>query len=192
MLNPMRMNRGNLLSLLVVAAACSREPIRKTGVSDTQSASPSSPSSGPRIPPDLSGRHYVGVHHDPLPAGVTHEGGAMIRIGSADYSISHVRARGVDMLWLDSIVPGKKQDPEKVVRAELRIPPLDRDERLLMASCDVDGRLDSRVVAIVVNEPAAGTMKFTKVRQAWRADVARGRFDVIPITGITCEDPGVG
>jgi hypothetical protein len=57
-----------------------------------------------------------------------------------------------------------------------------------MASCDVDGRLDSRVVAIVVNE--ANATKLTKVRQAWRADASNGRFDVIPVAGITCEDPG--
>jgi hypothetical protein len=57
-----------------------------------------------------------------------------------------------------------------------------------MASCDVDGRLDGRVVAVVVNEPNA--TKFTKVRQAWRVDVGNARFDVIPVAGITCEDPG--
>ena len=184
----MKMNRRNLLSVVVIAVGCSREPIRKTGVTDTTAQTPTS--SAPTSAPDLSSGHYVGVHHDPLPAGVTNEGGALIRLGSADYSISHVRARGVDMVWLDSIVPGKAQDPEKIVRAELRIPPLARDERLFMASCDVNGRLDSRVVAIVVNEPSVA--KLTKVRQAWRADAARGRFDVISVTGITCEDPGAG
>jgi hypothetical protein len=182
------MSRRNLLSVLAFAVACSRESIRKTGVADTSVPTPSP--AAPSSRPDLSEGHYVGVHHDPLPRGVTSEGGALIRIGGADYSISHVRARGVDMLWLDSIVPGKAQDPEKIVRAELRIPPLDRDERLFMASCDVNGRLDSRVVAIVVNEP--GVSKFTKVRQAWRADAARGRFDVMPVTGVTCEEPGPG
>ena len=189
MLNPMTMHRRNLLSVLAVATACSREPIRKTGVTDTV-ASTTSASPSTRSAPDLSSGHYVGVHHDPMPAGVTAEGGALIRVGKGDYSVSHVRARGVDMLWLDSIVPGKTQNPEKVVIAELRIPPLDRDERLFMASCDVRGQFDSRVVAIVVNE--TGVAKFAKIRQAWRADVVRGRFDVIPVTGITCEDPGLG
>jgi hypothetical protein len=182
------MHRRNLLSLLTIAAGCSGEPIRKQGVAESSSPTPSSAS--PSRAPDLSGGHYVGVHHDPLPAGVTSEGGALIRIGKADYSISHVRANDVDMLWLDSIVPGKAQNPEKVVVAELRIPPLARDERLFMASCDVNGQLAPRLVAIVVNEP--GVTKFTKVRQAWRADPARGRFEVIPVGGISCEDPGPG
>ena len=123
-----------------------------------------------------------------MPAGVTGVGGTLIRIGKVDYAISHVRVKGADMLWLDSIVPGKVQDPEKIVVAELRIPPLARDERLFMASCDVNGVLAPRLVAIVVNE--AGVTKFAKVRQAWRADAAHGRFDVIAVTGITCEDPG--
>jgi hypothetical protein len=189
MMNPMRMNRRNLLSVLTIAVGCSREPIRKIGVVDTASSAAPAPSSPTRTP-DLSGGHYVGVHHDPMPAGVTNEGGTLIRIGNSEYSISHVRAKGVDMLWLDSIVPGRKQNPEKVVVAELRIPPLARDERLFMASCDVNGQLAPRLVAIVVNE--AGVAKFTKVRQAWRADAAHGRFDVIPVAGISCEDPGLG
>ena len=125
-----------------------------------------------------------------MPSGVSSEGGTLIRIGNAEYSISHVRAKGVDMLWLDSIVPGRKQNPEKVVIAELRIPPLARDERLFMASCDVNGQLAPRLVAIVVNEE--GVSKYTKVRQAWRADAVHGRFDVIPVAGISCEDPGLG
>ena len=57
-----------------------------------------------------------------------------------------------------------------------------------MASCDADGRLDGRVIAIVVNE--ANVTKSTKVRQAWRVDARSGRFDVIPVAGISCEDPG--
>jgi hypothetical protein len=57
-----------------------------------------------------------------------------------------------------------------------------------MASCDVNGKLDGRVVAIVVNE--ANATKFTKIRQAWRTDASGGRFDVIPVAGISCEDPG--
>ena len=93
------------------------------------------------------------------------------------------------MVWLDSLVPGS-QPPIKIVRAELRVPPLARDERLFMASCDVNGRLAGRVIAVVVNE--VGVTKFTKIRQAWRADPRRGRFDVIPVAGIACEDPGTG
>ena len=74
------------------------------------------------------------------------------------------------------------------MRAELRLPPLAADERLMLASCDVGGRLDPFVVAIVVNE--AGVSRLAKIRQAWRAEPRVGRFTIIPIAGIVCEDPG--
>ena len=64
------------------------------------------------------------------------------------------------------------------------------DERLFFASCSVAGKLDPRVVAIVVDEPNVTT--FTKVRQAWRANIDRGEFELIPVTGITCEETGGG
>lgn len=44
------------------------------------------------------------------------------------------------------------------------------------------------VVAIVVNEP--GASRFTGIRQAWRADAGAARFDVIPVDGVVCEEPG--
>ena len=58
----------------------------------------------------------------------------------------------------------------------------------MLASCDANGRLDPFVVAIVVNE--ANVTRFTKVRQAWRANAKAHRFDIIPVAGIVCEDPG--
>jgi len=57
-----------------------------------------------------------------------------------------------------------------------------------MASCDANGKLDPNVIAIVVTEPNA--TKFTKVRQAWRVNAAAGRFDLIPVAGIVCEETG--
>ena len=97
-----------------------------------------------------------------------------------------------DMLWLEADVPHTSIGgrPGHTVRAVLKVPPLSRDERLLMASCDVNGKLDGRVVAIVVGEAQA--TRFTSVRQAWRADPVAGRFDLIPVAGISCEDPGSG
>ena len=87
------------------------------------------------------------------------------------------------MLWLETL-----DGRERVVRAELRVPPLAADERLMIGSCDVNGRLDARVVAIVVAEP--GVTRLTKIRQAWRADAQAGRFDLLPVAGIVCEEPG--
>jgi len=186
MLNGVSLRSRTLLPM-VVAVACSRDSAREGRATESAKSEPNAQSPAPSAP-DLSGAHHIGTRHGPLPAGISEAGGAMIRIGTADYALAHMKSRDGDLLWLDSIVPGNKQSPEKIVRAEMRIPPLARDERLFMASCDVNDKLDARVVAIVVNEP--GATKFTKIRQAWRADAHRGRFDVIPITGVTCEEPG--
>jgi len=62
-----------------------------------------------------------------------------------------------------------------------------------MSSCSTDGKLDPRVVAIVVTSQSAtvdSTRQLTAIRQAWRANGASGQFDVIPVTGIVCDEPG--
>jgi hypothetical protein len=184
MLNRLRVSAKNLLAAALCIVACSGESARKEAASDVAPAGAGSvPSSSPAGLAQK--RYYIGIRYRALPAGVTTLGGAVVRIEGVEYALTSVRTPNGEMVWLVAV---EGRSGEKAVRAELRVPPLARDERLLMASCDVDGRLDGRVVAVVVNEPNA--TKFTKVRQAWRVDVGNARFDVIPVAGITCEDPG--
>jgi hypothetical protein len=117
-----------------------------------------------------------------LPRGFKLEGGATIP--NTDYVFRRVMTPRGDALWLDSM----QQDGARTRRAELSLPPLAADERVMLASCDANGRLDPLVVAIVVNE--ANVTRFTKVRQAWRANPKARRFDIVPLAGIECEDPG--
>jgi hypothetical protein len=136
---------------------------------------------------------YVGIRYDSLPSSFKFESGALLPktpgTNVATFDLDRVRTPRGDMMWLDSLVavPGRAR-PGRLVRAELKVPPLAADERLIASSCDVDGRFDPRVVAIVVVEPNA--TKFTSIRQAWRANAASGQFDVIPVTGIVCDEPG--
>jgi hypothetical protein len=184
MLTMMRANTSKALIATLFVVACSRDVGHREGVADTAAPTPITRLSDP---PALAKGPYVGTRHNPLPPGVNYVEGATLHIDGAGYVLSHVQTPDGDMVWLDSIVTGARP-PASIVRATVRVPNLARDERLLIASCDVNGQLDSRVVAIVVNE--ANATKFTKVRQAWRVDAQRGRFDVIPVAGITCEDPG--
>jgi hypothetical protein len=117
-----------------------------------------------------------------LPRGFKLEGGASIP--NTDYVFRRVMTPRGDALWLDSM----HQDGARTRRAELSLPPLAADERIMLASCDANGRLDPLLVAIVVNE--ANVTRFTKVRQAWRANPKAQRFDIVPLAGIECEDPG--
>lgn len=128
---------------------------------------------------------YVGMRYATLPAGFAYQAGSAIpRAGAgARYALSRVQTPHGDMMWLEGLEGSKR-----VVYAELRVPPLASDERLLIGSCDENGRLDPRIVAIVVAD--SGATRFTRVRQAWRANAGMGQFDLLPVAGIVCEEPG--
>jgi hypothetical protein len=127
---------------------------------------------------------YVGMRYASLPSGFAYQAGSVVArgAGSARYALSQVRTPRGTMLWLETL-----EGRERVVRAELRVPPLASDERLLIGSCDRDGRLDPKIVAIVVGDST--TVRFVNVRQAWRADADASRFDLLPVAGIVCEEP---
>lgn len=172
-------------AIIACSVACFRDTARETVRTDTAIAARDSTSTEAGVDPSGS---YVGLRHDPLPPSVKAEGGALLSGTASSYAFTHVRTPRGDMIWLDSIAADAGGENGKTVRAELVIPPLAGDERLFMASCDVNARLDGRVVAIVVNEPSV--TKFTKIRQAWRVNERRGAFETIPIAGISCEEPG--
>ncbi len=162
---------------IIAAAACNRETPRETrrGSISTDSAIVT-PAATPVVPKTGS----VGLKYEARPAGIKYLDGTVL---SGGYDLAHVSTAKGERVWLEALEGGSKS-----VRAELPMPPLARDERLFMASCDANGKLDANVIAIVVNEPNA--TRFTKIRQAWRVNVAAGRFDLIPVAGIVCEDPG--
>jgi len=94
------------------------------------------------------------------------------------------------VLRLDSVVAGASRDRSRIIRAELAVPPLAPDERLFIGSCDANGHLDPALVAIVVADSAAA--RYTRIRQAWRVRPAEGRFEVVPVRGIMCEETDRG
>ena len=181
---------AGMTAVALLAAACTGGADRRSARVDSAVVAPAPTSS--RAAAAAEG-DYVGLHYVALPANVRSEGGAVIPRENGDtagdYDLARVRTPLGDMIWLDTLsAPAGRMRPSRVVLAVLRIPPLAADERLFMASCDVAGRVDERIVAIAVTEP--GAARSTRIRQAWRADTRRARFDIIPIAGIACEEPG--
>lgn len=137
---------------------------------------------------------YVGLRYETLPAGFTYQSGAVVpATPRGEYDLAQVTTPAGTMIWLDSLgarsAGGRRT---KVVRAGLSVQ-IAADERLLIGSCEANRKLDPLVIAIAVNEKTTPTAtRFTKIRQAWRANTATGQFDLIPIDGIVCEDPGGG
>jgi hypothetical protein len=163
-------------TLLAELSACSGDSPRGGESTDTAIASPRRAASA------KSGTTGAASRGESLPPGVKLESGATIP--NTDYVIRRVATPRGGAIWLDSV----SQDHVPVRRAEMALPPLATDERVMLASCDVNGRLDPFVVAIVVNE--TNVRRLTKVRQAWRANSEARRFDLLPLAGIVCEDPG--
>jgi len=178
--------------LLVAVAACS--------AGDASKSDSTASAAGTVVTPAefSSAKNYLGIRYDSLPAKFTFVSGSLIPVApgsnTVGFDLDLVRTPRGQMVWLDSIVAvSQRGRPTRIVRAELRVPPLARDERLVMSSCSTDGKLDPRVVAIVVTSQSAtvdSTTHLTAIRQAWRANGASGQFDVIPVTGIVCDEPG--
>jgi hypothetical protein len=175
---------------MLALAACNREASsRDESASADTAAAASARGASSKKPPT----NYVGLQYDSLPSSFAYKGGSLIPRAPngppGDYDFTHVMTPRGEMIWLDTIAAAPAHGPAPhMVRAELTIPPLAHDERVVMASCDVNGKLDPLVVAIVVNQP--DTARFTQVRQAWRVNIHGARFDVIPVTGVVCEEPG--
>jgi hypothetical protein len=172
----MKMRTKTLFTALcIVAAACSRDKS-----SEARAANP------PRTPEPTS---YVGMHFDPMPAGVMDESGAVI-IGKdgkpTPYVLTHVETPQGLAMWLVEVLPGDGVIRRRVVRAEMPDPKIAPGEHFVSGTCDVNGKLDGAVFAVVRNEPGR---QYTVIHRAWRAYPETARFDSISTKGIVCEEP---
>jgi len=174
-----RVVRSSVTVVTAVLFACSGESLRSSRSPDTMIGAPAQKSA-------TSSARSKSVASTALPPGVRFESGTTIP--NSDYVFRRVSTPRGEMVWLDSVTQSTGTAPARTLSAELRLPPLVADERVMLASCDVEGRLDPFVIAIVVNE--ANVSRFTKVRQAWRADPRARRFEILPVSGIVCEEPG--
>ena len=148
----MRESARNLLAVLcIVAAACSRENAAR----DTASGGTSGTQARHRRP-----ESYVGIDYDPLPPGV------MLRkrhrsLGKdglpSRFVLSHVSTPRGLMVWLDSLTPADAGAGarRRIVRAVMDDPKHAPGERLMIGTCDVKGKLDGAIVAVVQDAPAA-------------------------------------
>jgi hypothetical protein len=167
---------GACAAMVAAMSACSRESSRGAQSTDTAIVA------SPRAATGTSKSTDVVTRGAALPLGMKLVSGATIP--KTDYVFRRVATPRGDAIWLDSLA----HDGSRTRRADLALPPLAADERAMLASCDVNGRLDPFVIAIVVNE--VNVTRFTKVRQAWRANPTSRRFDIMPVAGVVCEDPG--
>jgi hypothetical protein len=177
----------------IVAGACSKDQPKKLATPDTavRAAGMPAPAFTPASPLDAPA--YVGTRYDPMPAGISYEGGAVLmgKNGKpSSFAMTHVLTPRGAYMWLDSVLPtdGQNQIHARIVRGELKLRPARPNETLLIGSCEVKGKLDASVFAFA--ERQFRSKRLSKIHDAWRADPTTGRFDVVPPKDVVCEDPG--
>ena len=140
----------------------------------------------------LSRSPFLGVVHPPLPRGVETKAEALVmapgeEADEALYAFSHVRREGIDYLWLSRLL-GRDEggEPAWEVADAVEIPPLQEQERLMVADCRAGGRTD--IAALVRDEE--GSTLLTAVRLAWGLDRKGERIVRIDPQGVVCRKIG--
>ena len=143
---------------------------------------------GPPASPD----GWVGASWPPPPGEVAIERGTTL--GTADtasFALAEVSAGGQRLLWLGRRAgerPGEVRGEARwTVTDVLPLPRLGADRGLVLALCGAlsgtdEVAIDPEIVALAT--PADAPV--LKVRGAWRADRATGRFEAIPHGAIVC------
>jgi hypothetical protein len=192
----MKATSAALFGTIAVAGmvACSRDAVKGT-TTTTDTAVPTTAGGTAGTSASAAGEPapvlFLGYRYDPLPAGTSYEGGS-IMLGPGGkpsaFGLSHVlSAAAGDMIWLDSILPDEGKTHSRIVRAVLRIPSVARGQRLMFGTCDLNGKFDGSVVAIVADERKGD--RFPHAIKAWRGNPKTSSFDVIPVANIGCDDP---
>jgi hypothetical protein len=197
---------GAIVAGVVAVSACANEQPKKLPSPDTAAAATSA-STKARAASDsaknaalggmaspLEAPVYVGTRYDPLPPGISYEGGAVLMGANGKpsaFALTHVLTPRGNYMWLDSILPGDGQSQlrKRIVRGEMRLRPAATNEVLLIGSCEVHGNLDASVVGFAERE--FNKKRLAKIHEAWRANPATGRFEVLPPKDVVCEDPGI-
>jgi hypothetical protein len=133
---------------------------------------------------------YVGLRYNRPPAGLEEATGVLIdSLDGTAYSLSWMKGRGGDMLWLNRQVGEEAGHPRWQVIAQLPIPTHAEGEQFVVGLCWRNGRRDSELSAVVLTED---TERYRTVRRVWRADRHAGRFEVASPAGVECENEGHG
>jgi hypothetical protein len=85
------------------------------------------------------------------------------------------------------------QTPVNAVLDVQLTPKLMSEEYVAIGSCQLNGKPDSEIVALIKVTPSDQQQDlFTKIRQAWRINLKAEKIEPIPTKGLTCVNPCPG
>jgi hypothetical protein len=184
-----KFNIGVLMrtSLIVVIGLlffinCGKKSDQKTGGADQGAQTESSIA---HLPQNL--QKLIGVEFGPdsMPTGYKEETGYVMGYLEGDeYIIDHISGDNLQMLWFCKLTSRDTEGrPFLKILDILILPTIEKNEELLMGTCKYNEEMDPEIVAIVkFNESEVKS----DVIKAWRANRNSRKFEVIPVTNITC------
>ena len=136
-------------------------------------------------------KEFVGYKHkgvvvgETLPNGAKDMGGGLL--SDENYAVSRFSKGKKHYLWLEKITGRDGEGvPDWVVKDVLEFDPLKKNQEFLFSfssPCTIDGAEDLEM--IVLAERPRKTKKY-KILKAWKANIAKEKFEKIPIKGIEC------
>ncbi len=134
---------------------------------------------------------YVGFKHkgvvvgETLPNGVKDLGGGLL--SNENYGVSRFSKGKKHYLWLEKITGRDgKGVPSWIVKDVLEFDSLDKNQQFLFSyssTCTSGGKESLDTVVLVEHQPK--TKKY-KILKAWKANIAREKFEKISTRGIQC------
>lgn len=136
-------------------------------------------------------KEYVGYEHKgviygaTLPNGAKDLGGGLL--SNQNYGVTRFSKGKQFMLWLEKIISRDASGiPSWRVKDVLTFPEPKKNEEFLLSyssGCRQNGREN---LNLIVRAEFISKTKIYKIINAWRANVEKEQFEVIPIKGIVC------
>ena len=153
---------------LIACAACARTPAALHLAPDSY----------------LVGRRFVGQ----LDGTSTRQARLISTPGNYEYALHDVStARGNRLLMTRLLGRDATNRPSYEILAAVSVPPLRRDELLVLSVCKLNGVRDVDIVAIARRQDRA---ELGRIRAAWRATGWQATLEQLPVEGIACEYEG--
>ena len=138
----------------------------------------------------LIGYKHRGVKYgETLPNGAKDLGGGLL--SNENYGVTRFTMDRKYMLWLEKVTGrDSKGVPSWEVRDVLSFDDLKKNRQFTFSyssGCTQNGRENLDLIVLTEYLPATKTYKAVK---AWRANVAKGKFEKVSTKGIECKDAG--
>lgn len=135
---------------------------------------------------------YIGFKHrgvlyeEVLPNGVKHLGGGLLT--NEKYGVSRYEKGGKYMLWLEKITSRDASGvPSWVVKDVLIFGTLKKNEELMFSFASPCTQNGKPAVDLVVKAEVFPNRKQYKIKDVWKANTKREKFEKIQTKGVKCE-----